>query len=286
MKVAAVQMDVKILDSAHNLSRILENLDAAARNGARVVVFPECALSGYCFNSREESYPVAETVPGPSTERLAEAARRLDCTVVMGMLERREEDLFNAAVVVGPEGIVGSYHKVHLPFLGIDRYATLGDEPFPVFDTRLGPIGVNICFDLNFPESGRSVKLKGARLLAVPTNWPVGTNTYKHVANARGQENHFFVAVANRVGTERGYSFTGHSKIVDCLGETVAEAGENEETILYGDFDLAEADRNRIEYRTGEWHIDRIQDRRPEFYSALTEPVKKEAKAPAAEVLG
>ena len=81
MKVAAVQMDVKILDSAHNLSRILENLDAAARNGARVVVFPECALSGYCFNSREESYPVAETVPGPSTERLAEAARRLDCYV-------------------------------------------------------------------------------------------------------------------------------------------------------------------------------------------------------------
>ena len=200
MKVAAVQMDVKILDSAHNLSRILEKLDAAARNGAKVVVFPECALSGYCFNSREESYPVAETVPGPSTERLAEAARRLDCTVVMGMLERREEDLFNAAVVVGPEGIVGSYHKVHLPFLGIDRYATLGDEPFPVFDTLLGPIGVNICFDLNFPESGRSVKLKGARLLAVPTNWPVGTNTYKHVANARGQENHIFVAVANRVG--------------------------------------------------------------------------------------
>ena len=284
MKIAAVQMDVKILDSAHNLSRIMEKLEVAAECEAKVVVFPECALSGYCFNSKEESYSVAETVPGPSTEKLTEAARRLDCYVIMGMLERREEDIFNTAAVVGPEGFVGSYRKVHLPFLGIDRYANLGDKPFPVFETQYGPIGVNICFDLNFPESGRSAKLKGARLLTVPTNWPIGTNTYKHVANARGQENHIFVAVANRVGTERGYGFVGHSKVIDCLGETVAEAEQDEEVILYGDFDLAEADQNQIRYRTGEWHVDRIQDRRPDFYSALTEPVKKETNAPISDI--
>jgi predicted amidohydrolase len=276
MKVAAVQMDVKILDREHNLARVLQELETAAGNGAELVVFPECALTGYCFASRDEAMGITETVPGPSTERILGEAKRLNCYAVVGMLERRGSEVFNAAAVIGPEGILGSYHKVHMPFLGIDRYNTLGDELFPVYETRFGKVGVNICFDMNFPESARSAKLRGARLLAVPTNWPTGTNTYKHVVNSRGQENHMFVVAANRVGTERGFGFTGHSKIVDLWGETVAEADGVEETILYGEFDLAEADQNHVVWRPGEWELDRIGDRRPEFYTILTESLAEE----------
>ena len=88
MKAAAVQMDVRILAKEHNLNRILSRLEEAASAGAKLAVFPECALSGYCFVSREEAAPVAEEVPGPSTERILAAARALDCTVVVGLLER------------------------------------------------------------------------------------------------------------------------------------------------------------------------------------------------------
>ena len=117
MKVAAVQMDVKILDSAHNLSRILEKLDVAAQNGARLVVFPECALSGYCFNSREESFPVAETVPGPSTGAAEVGGTEArPATWSWGCSSGVERISLIPLMVVGPEGIVGSYHKVHLPF--------------------------------------------------------------------------------------------------------------------------------------------------------------------------
>ena len=225
MKVAVVQMDIKIQDKAYNLGRILDRLEAAAKEGANLVVFPECALTGYCFDSPEDALPVAEPVPGAGAERIAEAAKDLDCYAVVGMLERVGREVYNAAVVIGPEGVLGSYHKVHMPFLGIDRYNAYGEEAFPVFETRYGKVGVNICFDLNFPESARTAKLRGARLLVVPTNWPAGTNTYKHVVNARGHENHMFVAVANRVGTERGCGFCGHSKIVDLWAGAQTGAG-------------------------------------------------------------
>src|SRR5437763_13992697 len=102
MKVAAVQMDVKILEKQRNLDKVLDRLEAAAQMGAKLVVFPECALSGYCFESKAEAWPVSETVPGPASERLAQAAKRLDCSAVVGMLERAGDCIYNAAVVVSP----------------------------------------------------------------------------------------------------------------------------------------------------------------------------------------
>src|SRR5271169_5842641 len=95
MKAAAVQMDIKILAKEHNLDQILNRLEQAAKAGAKLAVFPECALTGYCFVSREEAAPVAEEVPGPSTEKILAAARALDCTVVVGLLERAGDQIFN-----------------------------------------------------------------------------------------------------------------------------------------------------------------------------------------------
>lgn len=271
MKVAAVQMDVKILAKDRNLEKILENLEAAAQAGAKLVIFPECALTGYCFSSREEAWPVAECVPGPSTEKIAAAARKLDCTVIVGMLERDGDQLYNAAAVISPHNILGIHRKVHLPGLGIDWFNTLGDTPFPVFGTPHGKIGINICFDCSFPEAGRVLKLKGAQLLAIPTNWPVGADSIAYTPQVRALENHLHVIAADRVGEERGFRFAGHSKIVDFAGKIHAEAGATEETILYADLDLDAADSNRVVRIPGQWEFDRIAARRPEMYGPITD---------------
>ena len=271
MKVAAVQMDVKIFEKEHNLNRVLERLQTAARAGAKLAVFPECVLTGYCFTSIEEAWPLAETIPGPSAERLAEACKKLDCTAIVGMLERDGDRLFNSAAVVSPSGLVSGYRKLHMPGLGIDWLNTPGDRPLAVYETPHGKIGVNICYDCSFPEAGRVLKLKGAQLLAIPTNWPVGSDIWEHTPHVRATENHFHVVAANRVGEERGYRFAGHSIIVDFMGKVLAEAGETEETILYGEVDLAAADVNRVVRRPGTWEIDRMEARRPEMYGPITE---------------
>ena len=275
MKVAAVQMDIKILEKGQNLERILENLNHAARAGAKLVVFPECALTGYCFTGLDEAMPMAETVPGPSTEKLAEATRKLDCTAIVGLLECEGERLYNAAAVIGPSGVLGSYHKAHLPCLGIDWCTIPGDGPLQVFDTPHGKIGINICYDVSVPEAARVLKLQGAQLLAVPTNWPVGSDTWEHTPNVRATENHFYVVACDRVGEERGSRFAGHSKIVDFSGKVLAEAGATEETILYADLDLAAADQNRVIRIPGKWEFDRIATRRPDLYGPITEPKRK-----------
>ena len=150
MKVAAVQMDIAISEKQKNLAKILALLESAAVAGAKIVVFPECALTGYCFASKEEAEAVAEPIPGPASEELHRAANSLDCTVVVGMLERDGERIFNAAVVVTPQGIAGAYRKLHLPYLGTDRFVVPGDKPFARFDTLQGKIGINICFDCSF----------------------------------------------------------------------------------------------------------------------------------------
>ena len=270
MKAAAVQMDIKILDMEYNLNRILDRLDQAAGTGAKLVVFPECALSGYCFISREEAAPVAEEIPGPSTEKILAAAKALDCTVVVGLLERAGDQIFNSAAVITPQGILGTYRKLHLPCLGIDWHTALGDKPFPVFATPQGKIGISICYDCSFPEPGRILKLNGAQILVIPTNWPLGSDTWLHTPPVRATENHIYVIACDRVGEERGFRFAGHSQIVDCTGAKLAEAGETEETILYAEIDPANADRNRVIREPGVWEFDRIANRRPEMYGALT----------------
>ena len=270
MKVAAVQMDVKILDNQRNLARVLDLLERAAKDGAKLVVFPECALSGYCFTSREEALPAAETIPGPSTEKLAVAAKRLGVSAVVGMMELAGDNLFNVAVVVTPEGIQGVHRKMHLPYLGIDRYNVPGDVPFTVFKAGQAKIGVNICYDCSFPESGRVLKLNGAQILAIPTNWPMGSDTWAHIPKVRAIENHMYVVAADRVGEERGFRFAGHSQIIDVTGAALVEAGDIEETILYADIEPAHADENRVVRIAGEWEFDRIAARRPEMYEPIT----------------
>lgn len=134
LKIAGVQMDIAFGDPQANLRRMSQTLATTAEGGSQLTVFPECALTGYCFNSRQEAMPLAETIPGPSTERVGKLCRELDVHCVFGLLEIDGDRLFNACVLVGPQGLVGSYRKVHLPYLGVDAFAAPGDRPFAVHD--------------------------------------------------------------------------------------------------------------------------------------------------------
>ena len=269
-RIAAVQMDVKLGASPANLDAMIEKLDVAVAAGAGLTIFPECSLTGYCFDSREEALPHAEPIPGPSCEKLAAACKRLGTFAIMGMLEAADDKLFNACVLVGPGGVVAGYRKIHLPFLGIDRFTDPGDHPFAVHPAGDLQVGMNICYDSAFPESARVMALNGADLIALPTNFPPGAECMvAHVANTRAMENNVYYACVNRIGTERGFAFIGQSKICDPSGRPLAEASHTNEEILYADIDMQRARDKRIVRVPDKHIIDRFKDRRPEMYGRI-----------------
>jgi predicted amidohydrolase len=277
-RIAGVQMDVQLGRVQQNLARIEVYLQEAARQGARLVAFPECALCGYCFENLDEARPHAETVPGPSTQRLAELCRELNVFAVVGLLESDGPRVFNACALLGPAGPAGVYRKVHLPYLGVDMHTTPGDRPFEVHDAGAVRLGMGICYDAAFPEASRVMALEGADLIVLPTNWPPGAEcTADFVINARALENHVYFLAVNRVGHERGFQFIGRSKICDPSGRVLALAGGEREEVIYAEIDPALARRKRVIRVPGKHEIDRFADRRPELYGAIVEPVRAES---------
>jgi predicted amidohydrolase len=270
VRVAVAQIEPKLGEKDRNLEACLARLEAASADGAQLLVLPECAIPGYMFESAAEAMPFAEEVPGPSTEALAAACRRLGVHAVCGLLERDGDELYNVAVLVGPDGLIGSYRKTHLPFLGVDRFTIPGDE-LPVFDTPLGRIGLEICYDLRFPEVTRTLALAGADIVAHPTAFPVAARVQTELITvARAAENRIYLLTANRVGKERSGEFCGWSQIVDPFGSRLAEAGATEEALLVADIDLDRA-RDKDYIVPGEYELYLFGDRRPELYGALVE---------------
>ncbi len=288
LRVAAVQMNILLGDTRGNFARVLERLGEAASQGAKLVVFPECALSGYCFVNLEEAKPYAGLARCDYLYRdFSRACERHRVTGVLGFLEGVDrEGTFqgpqdyayccnSAAVVVPPASEAEedvqryTYRKTHLPVLGVDRFVTPGRE-LPVYETPFGRLGVLICYDIRFPEAIRTLALQGADVVALPTNWPEGAESSPDfITRTRAWENRVFIVAANRVGIERGRRFIGRSQIVAPSGQILAEAPADEETILYGDIDLAEARQKRIVHEPGEWELDVLGGRRPELYGAL-----------------
>jgi len=273
LRVAAVQMDPQLGAVAANLATITARLREAADGGARLVVFPECALTGYGFASRVEATAFAEPVPGPSTRALIAVCEELDLFVVVGLLERDGDRLFNVATLLGPEGVVGTYRKIHLPFLGVDRFTDPGDRPLAIFEAAGIKLGLHICYDGSFPETGRVLTLLGADILVLATNWPVqSTSTAEHLPACRAIENVVYVMAVDRVGTERGCEFAGRSSIADPDGNIITLAGPSAPEILYADVDPALARRKRLIRVPGVYELDRIGDRRPAFYAPIVAP--------------
>jgi predicted amidohydrolase len=270
VRVAVAQLEPKLGEKERNLETCLARLEAASAAGVDLLVLPECALPGYMFESLEEAMPIAEEIPGPATDALAAACRRLGAYVVCGLLERDGDVLRNAAVLVGPDGLVGTYRKTHLPFLGVDRFVVPGDE-LNVYETPLGRIGLEICYDLRFPEATRALALKGADLVAHPTNFPVAARLQTELITvARAAENRVYLLTANRVGKERWAEFCGRSQIVDPSGTRLAEAGDTEEALLVAEVDVEKA-RDKDYVVPGDYELYLFDDRRPELYGALVE---------------
>lgn len=273
IKVACVQMHPRVGDKAANVAASLAAIERAAALGARLVVLPELANSGYVFASRDEAFALAEEVPaGPTCASWMAATARLGVTLVAGIAERDGDALFNAAVVIGPAGYIGTFRKVHL-WNAENLFFEPGNLGFPVFKTPIGRIGVAICYDIWFPETFRLQALKGADIVCVPTNWvPIpgqapGREAMATVlAMAAAHSNSIFIACADRVGTERGQPFEGQSVVVGCTGWPVAgPASRDGEEIVVAEVDLGSARRLR------NWNAFNqvLRDRRTDVYDEM-----------------
>ena len=271
--VAGIQCDPQIGCTDFNLKMIAEGAANASQAGAALAIFPECAVQGYCFDSAKEALEFAESIPGFATARLEEIAKHFNLHLVVGMLERADDQLFNVAVLISPNGLIGSYRKVHLPFLGVDRFTAHGQAGFRVYNTPLARIGVNICYDCSFPESARVMMLDGADLITLPTNWPEsgGCAVPDFVVPTRALENKLYYAAVNRVGTERGVKFIGRSSIVDPFGKILASANDTEQMIL-AEINPMLAREKHIVRVPGEHEINRLKDRQPDQYGLLVQP--------------
>lgn len=281
--IAGVQMEPIILDKKGNLAKCLELIELTAKKNARLIVFPECALTGYMFSSLDEAEPECEYIRGPSTKKIIEACRDLNVYVVIGLLEK-EKDIdkykyYNTAVLIGPKGrIIGKHRKLHLPCLGIDRFLNDGNRPPRVYDTKydtkteVGRIGMGICYDMMFAEYSRVLALKEADILIFPSNWPKTGRVYTdYIVPTRAIENHVFCVAVNRVGKERGTTFFGGSVIAhfDLDKKVVLAKGKTrEDDIIYATIEPTKARRKHLVIAK-EHEVDFIKDRRPQFYDKI-----------------
>lgn len=271
--VACLQFEPRVGELARNRQRSVELIDTAATEGADLIVLPELCNSGYVFESEREAHELAEAVPAGETCRAwSEAAARHGIHIVAGINERADAGLFNAAVVIGPSGHIGTYRKVHL-WNQENRFFLPGDGGFPVFDTPLGRIGVLICYDGWFPESYRECALKHADMICVPTNWvPIPGQRADREAMATiltmgaAHSNRLIIACASRTGVERGQPFIGQSQIVTYSGWPLAgPASTDREEILSAEVDLHSPGRAAP---WNEFNQDPLGDRRPATYTA------------------
>lgn len=259
IRVAAAQIKPILGDPEKNRRKIARFLELAHNDDVDLVVFPELSNSGYNFSSTEQAFATSENIPGGKTIKLLERmAHEYSMYVVVGINERDDNALYNSAVLVGPEGYVGKYRKVHLFFNEKDIFKR--GNRFYVFDTRIVRIGIMICFDWIFPEAARSLALQGAEIIAHPTNLVLPY--WQKMAPLRALENRVYIISANRIGIEGDLTFTGRSIIVSPKGEIIAEASRTHEEIIYADIDLRLARNKNVTPKNNVF-----EDRLPEAYT-------------------
>jgi predicted amidohydrolase len=267
IRAASVQMDVAFDDPSKNIARIVEHIEQLAQQGVQLAVFPECAVTGYCVSSKEEAERLGVRVQ--DLDAVRGAARQHQMVVIVGFAEK---GLYNTAVLFDSDAAPLIYRKTHLPELGYDKFANTGDS-LDVFETSVGRIGILICFDVRHPEAARSLGLRGADIIALPTNWPTGADiSADNLCIARAVENKVFVITANRVGSENGYAFIGKSKIIAPSGQVLGGAHGNEETVLVAELDLSIARNKRNVTVPGKHETTILESRRPELYGQIVAP--------------
>lgn len=263
-RVVCAQLAPEIGDLEHNRRMSVAAVQAAARAGADVIVLPELVTSGYCFSTADEA---AQIAIDPGHPVFGEWARAGGGAVVFGGFAERGPDgtVYNSAAAVDGDGVLAVYRKTHL-WDGEKRLFTPGDQLPPVLDTAVGRLGFLICYDLEFPEMTRSLALRGADLIAVPTNWPlVDRPAGEHppevgIAMAAARVNRVYIACCDRTGTERGQEWTQGTAIVDAAGWVLTDPIEGPGSVSV-DVDLSLARDKRISPNN-----DVFDDRRPALY--------------------
>ena len=284
---------------AENLDKAIEMIREAAGKGAQIVATQELFTSRY-FPQVEDAgrFELAETIPGPTTQRLGELARELDIEITASLFEKRAQGLYhNTSVMISSKDgkIIGQYRKMHIPDdpnFYEKFYFTPGDAPghvhkktnetnttsmsgWGVQSTRYAKTGMLICWDQWFPEAARLTSLMGAQILFYPTAIGWASNetdeerqrqkdAWVTIQRSHAIANGVFVAAINRVGTEGDLTFWGSSFIVDPGGRVIAQADETSERVIVADCDLSLID----EYRQG-WPF--LRDRRVDAYDMLTQ---------------
>ncbi len=282
VKLGLVQMST-VQDKAENVKKALEGLRDAAARGAQVVCLQELFAGPYfCQAENAELFDLAEPIPGPTTQAVADAAKSAGVTVVASVFEKRAPGLYhNTALIFGPDGKeLGRYRKMHIPDdpLYYEKfYFTPGDLGFvavPTPDLMVGPL---VCWDQWYPEAARLTALAGAEVLFYPTaiGWhpaekaeygAAQLSAWQTIQRSHAIANGVFVCAVNRVGHEGpkggGLEFWGHSFVCDPAGVVIAEAGQQEE-VLVVDCDLGKQE----EVRRG-WPF--FRDRRIDAYGGVT----------------
>lgn len=265
MKLSVVQYNPVYLAVDANLDRLDELCTGVDSD---LIVLPELAATGYFFKTRNDLSHVAESVPdGKTCARLQAIARRENCTIVCGIAEVSGGHYFNSAVVVTSSGVVGVYRKVHLFYREKELFRA-GETPFAVVEVRNREglryrIGVMICFDWYFPEAARSLALKGADIIAHPSN--LVRKDCPRAMPVRALENRVYTATANRIGSEQAdgetVSFIGQSLICSPEGDVVANLGREDEGVATASIEVVGSRNKRITPLN-----DLFLDRRPGRY--------------------
>jgi len=272
IKIALAQISCKQGNKAENIKKIESQVTKAKQQGAELVIFPELSLTGYTM--RDQIYELAETIPGHSTTALEKLAKKTGAYIVFGMPELSEKTqatVYNAAVLVGPDGFIGKYRKMYLPTHSVfeeKRYFRPGYQT-AVFETELGKIGLIICYDIFFPEVSRLTRLKGAQLIVCISASPATRRTFfETLTAARAIENTAFLAYVNLVGIEDGLQFWGGSRLVGPNGKTLVQAKYDEEDLVIGEINYADI-------RSTETFVPILKDLRPELFDKLKETAEK-----------
>jgi beta-ureidopropionase len=268
MQIALIQQTAS-LDKALNLSRALAAIESAAARGAELVAFAELAFEP--FYPRERACGtvanLAEPIPGPTTNTLAEAARRHGVVIVANLYERDGEHCYDTSPVLDADGtLLGRTRMIHITeYEGFHEqgYYSPGNTGVPVYQTKLGKIGVAICYDRHFPEVMRALGVGGAELVVVPQagtvgEWPEGL--YEAEMRVAAFQNGYLVALCNRVGKEGILHFAGESFICSPEGVVIARAATDAEEILQAKLDLTAYDRSHARQLF-------LRHRRPELYA-------------------
>jgi len=266
IKIALAQISSRRENKKENLRRIEEATMKAKEQAADLVIFPELSLTGYVVH--DQIYELAETIPGPSTKKIEDLAKKTGMHIIFGMPELSEKTkatIFNTATFVGPKGFIGKYRKIYLPTHSVfeeKRYFRPGYQT-AAFNTELGNIGLCICYDIFFPEICRLTRLKGAELIVCISASPAVRRSYFEILTAaRAVENTAFLAYVNLAGVEDGLQFWGGSRLVSPTGDLLAKAKYDEEDLI-----ICEVDYNDI--RPAETFIPTLRDLRPELFDEL-----------------